>query len=78
MRRLTLRVPDELADRLKRAAAVHEEGVNDYAAKILSATVNPDRPDDEITGLKERLAQANLLLTPERLSTKRSSARALA
>jgi uncharacterized protein (DUF1778 family) len=77
MRRLTLRVPDELAERLKRAAAGRKESVNDYAVEVLSAAVNPDRPGDEITDLKERPAQADLLLLPERLSTKRPSTRAL-
>ena len=78
MRQLTLRVPEELAKRLKMAAADHQDSVNGYAVKVLSAAVDPDLAGDEITGLKERLAQAGLLLTPERLSTKRPSAPALA
>ena len=78
MRRLTLRAPDELAERLKRAAALHGESVNAYAVKTLSAALGPDGASDEIADLKERLAQAGLLLTPERRSAKRPSARALA
>lgn len=78
MRQLTLRVPEELAERLKVAATDHQDSVNGYAVKVLSAAVDPDLAGDEITGLKERLAQAGLLLTPERLSAKRPSARALA
>jgi HicB family len=77
MRQLTLRVPEELAERLKGAARDHEESVNGYAVKVLSAAVDPDLASDEITGLKERLARAGLLLTPKRLPTKRPSARAL-
>jgi hypothetical protein len=78
MRQLTLRVPEELAERLKGAARDHEESVNGYAVKVLSAAVDPDFAGDEITGLKERLGQAGLLLKPERLPpTKRPSARAL-
>jgi|SRR5271154_764500 len=77
MRQLTLRVPEELAERLKVAAGDHEDSVNGYAVKVLSAAVNPDLASDEITGLKERLAQAGLLLTPERIPTKPPSARAL-
>lgn len=76
MRQLTLRVPEELAERLKVAASDHEDSVNGYAVKVLSAAVDPDLAGDEITGLKERLAQAGLLLTPERVPTKRPSARA--
>jgi plasmid stability protein len=78
MRQLTLRVPEELAERLKVVAVDHQDSVNGYAVKVLSAAVDPDLAGDEITGLKERLAQAGLLLTPERLSAKRPSARALA
>jgi predicted transcriptional regulator len=77
MRQLTLRVPDELVERLKGAASDREDSVNGYAVKVLSAAVDPDLASDEITGLKERLAQAGLLLTPERIPSKRLSARAL-
>jgi uncharacterized protein (DUF1778 family) len=77
MRQLTLRVPEELAERLKGAAHDHDESVNGYVVKVLSAAVDPDLAGDEVTGLKERLARAGLLLTPERLPTKRPSARAL-
>jgi uncharacterized protein (DUF1778 family) len=77
MRQLTLRVPEELAERLKGAARDRKESVNGYAVKVLSAAVDPCRASDEITGLKARLAQAGLLLTPERLPTKRPSARSL-
>jgi len=77
MRQLTLRVPDELAEKLKLAASQHEGSVNGYAVKVLSAAVDPDLAGDEITGLKERLAQAGLLLTPERITTKPPSTQAL-
>jgi uncharacterized protein (DUF1778 family) len=77
MRQMTLRVPEELAERLKGAARDREESVNGYAVKVLSAAVDPDLAGDEITGLRERLARAGLLLTPEHLSAKRPSARAL-
>jgi uncharacterized protein (DUF1778 family) len=78
VRQLTLRVPEELAKRLKLAATDRQDSVNGYAVKVLSAAVDPDLAGDEITGLKERLAQAGLLLTPERLSAKPPSERALA
>jgi hypothetical protein len=70
-------VPQELAEQLKGAARDREESVNGYAVKVLSAAVDPDLAGDEITGLKERLARAGLLLTPERLPTKRPSTRTL-
>ncbi len=77
MRQLTLRVPEVLAERLKVAASDHEDSVNGYAVKVLSAAVNPDLAADEITGLRERLTQAGLLLTPERMSTQPPSPEAL-
>jgi hypothetical protein len=77
MRQLTLRVPEELAEQLKGAARDRKESVNGYAVKVLSAAVDPDLAGDEITGLRERLARAGLLLTPEPLPTKRRSTPAL-
>jgi hypothetical protein len=77
MRQLTLRVPEELAERLKGAARDREESVNGYAVKVLSAAVDPDFAGDEITGLRERLARAGLLLTPDRIQRRRPSGRAL-
>jgi hypothetical protein len=77
MHQLTLRVPEELAEQLKGAARDREESVNGYAVKVLSAAVDPDLAGDEVAGLKERLARAGLLLTPERLTGKKRSAQAL-
>jgi uncharacterized protein (DUF1778 family) len=77
VRQLTLRVPEELAERLKGAARDREESVNGYAVKVLSAAVDPDLAGNEVTGLKDRLALAGLLLTPERLPRSRPSARSL-
>jgi hypothetical protein len=73
MRQLTLRVPEELAERLKGAARDHDDSVNGYAIKVLSAAVDPDLAGDELTGLRERLARAGLLLTPEPLPHGRPS-----
>jgi hypothetical protein len=66
---LTLRVPEELAERLKGAAHDREESVDGYAVKVLSAAAYPDLAGDEITGSREHLGQAGLLLSPERLPT---------
>ncbi len=77
MRQLTLRVPEELAERLKRVARDREESVNGYAVKVLSAAVDPDLAGDEVTALRERLGRAGLLLSPERIPAQRPSARAL-
>lgn len=77
MRQLTLRVPDALAEQLKGVARERDESVNGYAVNVLSAAVDPDFAADETTGLRERLARAGLLLTPERLPGARPSPQAL-
>ena len=77
MRQLTLRVPDTLAEQLKGAARDRDASVNSYAVNVLSAAVDPDFAGDEATGLRERLARADLLLTPERLPGIRPSPQAL-
>lgn len=77
MRQLTLRVPDALAEQLKGAARDREESVNGYAVNVLSAAVDPDFAADEVTGLRERLARAGLLLTPRRVGGARPSTQAL-
>ena len=77
MRQLTLRVPDTLAEQLKGAARDREESVNGYAVNVLTAAVDPDFAADETTALRERLARAGLLLTPERLSGTHPSPQAL-
>lgn len=61
MRQVTLRLPDELTERLKRAAAEQERSVNAYAAAVLAAAVDPDLAGDEAARVRERLAQAGLL-----------------
>src|ERR1700759_3090296 len=77
MHQLTLRVPEELAEQLKGAARDRQDSVNGYAVKVLSAAVDPELAGDEIASLKERLARAGLLRTPERLTTEKPSAQAL-
>ncbi len=68
MRQLTLRVPDELAEDLKAAAAQHGESVNALAVKGLTALVDPDAAGEGIERLRERLRRAGLLAEwkPER------------
>lgn len=78
MRQLTLRVPDELARRLKEAAAGGGRSVNSYATAVLSAAVDPDLAGDEATRLRERLARAGLLAPAGAESRRRPSKRAAA
>jgi len=61
MHQLTLRLPDEIAHRLKQAAGEAERSVNSYATAVLSAAVDPELAGDESARLRERLARAGLL-----------------
>ena len=65
MRQLTLRVPDQLADRLKGAAERQGRSANSLASAVLEAALDPDLAGDEAVRLRERLAAAGLLFTPE-------------
>lgn len=61
MRQVTLRLPDDLADRLKEAAQAQERSVNGYATAVLAAAVDPELAGDEAARVRERLARAGLL-----------------
>ena len=58
---LTLRVPPEVADRLRSAADERGESLNAYATAVLHAAVDPDLAGSELDRLRERLARAGLL-----------------
>lgn len=68
MHQLTLRISDDLADRLKHAAAGRGDSVNAYATSVLGAAVDPELAGDEIERVRERLGRAGLLAlrTPSR------------
>jgi hypothetical protein len=63
MTQLTLRVPDELVERVKVAANERGESVNRWATAVLSAAVDPTFAGDGAQALRERLARAGLLIT---------------
>lgn len=65
MRQISLRVPDQLADDLKRAAADREASLNSFATAALRAAVDPDFSGDEAERLRGRLRRAGLLWEPE-------------
>jgi plasmid stability protein len=62
MAQVTLRIPDELLDRLKQVCAAQGRSLNNWAAAVLSAAVDPDLAGDEAQRTRERLARAGLLL----------------
>lgn len=61
VRQVTLRLPDELVERLKEAARAQERSVNGYATAVLAAAVDPELAGDEAARVRERLARAGLL-----------------
>jgi plasmid stability protein len=62
MHQLTLRIPEELGERLKRAAASQGRSVNSFATAVLGAAVDPELGGDETVRVRERLARAGLLV----------------
>jgi plasmid stability protein len=58
---LTIRVPPELADRLRSTAAQRGESLNAYATAVLGAAVDPELAGTELERVRERLARAGLL-----------------
>lgn len=61
MKQLSLRVPESLAEALRRGATGRGESVNSYATAVLGAALDPDLGGDEAERLRERLARAGLL-----------------
>ena len=61
MTQVTLRVPDELAQRLKKAAAEEGRSLNAWATGVLAAMVDPDFASTDTERARERLRRAGLL-----------------
>lgn len=78
MRQLTLRIDEQLALRLKRAAFERGESVNSYAGAVLGAAVDPQFAGSDAERLRERLARAGLLAVEKQTDQRRPSAAALA
>ncbi len=65
MKQISLRLPDQLADSLKREAADRGTSVNSFAATALQVAVDPEFSGDEAERLRGRLRRAGLLWTPD-------------
>lgn len=65
MAQLTLRLPDSLADDLRRAATERGQSVNAWATAVLRAAVDPDLAGDDAERTRERLQRAGLLIEVE-------------
>jgi hypothetical protein len=58
---ITLRVPPQLAERLRSAAGERGESLNAYAMAVLGAAVDPELAGTELERVRERLGRAGLL-----------------
>lgn len=65
MKQISLRVPERLADELRREAADRDTSVNSFATMVLRAAVDPDFSGDQAERLRARLRLAGLLWEPE-------------
>jgi hypothetical protein len=61
MAQVTWRAPDELIERVKRAAADRGRSLNDYVSSVLDAATDPALAGDEAAVMRERLQRAGLL-----------------
>jgi|SRR4029453_11160284 hypothetical protein len=73
MPQLTLRLPDDLVDRLRAAARARRQSVNGLATAVLGAAVDPAYAGDEAQALRERLERAGLLMISARSRRPRPS-----
>jgi hypothetical protein len=64
MAQMTWRAKDELYQRVRRAAEQQGRSVNDYVTTVLDVATNPDTAGTESERLRERLANAGLLVPP--------------
>ena len=62
MGQMTWRAPDELLERVRHAAGIQDRSLNDYVSAVLNAATDPALADSEFAGLRQRLAQADLLV----------------
>jgi hypothetical protein len=65
MANLTVRLPDQLLDEVKRNAALLELSLNGWALMVIRAAVDPENASDEVSRTRERLRRAGLLMVPE-------------
>jgi len=65
MKQINLRLPDQVAEDLRREAAARGTSVNRLASDGLRALVDPEYTGDEAERARARLRRAGLLAEPE-------------
>ena len=61
MAQVTWRAPEELVERVRRAAAQRSSSINEFVTRVLDAATDPELTDDESLRIRERLSAAGLL-----------------
>ncbi len=61
---MTVRLDDELLDRVRHAASRQGRSMNEYVGSVLDAATDPDLAGSEAEQLRERLDRAGLLAPP--------------
>ena len=61
MAQVTWRAPEELVERVRRAARQRGDSINEFVTRVLDAATDPELTDDESLRIRERLAAAGLL-----------------
>ncbi|GAA5167241.1 hypothetical protein GCM10023321_59680 [Pseudonocardia eucalypti] len=64
MAQVTWRLPDELMERVRAAAAAADRSVNEYLTRLAEAATDPDLAGDDAARTRERLTRAGLLVPP--------------
>lgn len=70
---MTWRTSDELLDRVRRQAQERGRSLNDWVTAVLSAASDPSLAGDEAQQVRERLARAGLLESPDAAPRRRPS-----
>lgn len=70
MTQISLRLSDDLAQRVRQHAARAGSSVNAWITLVLGAAVDPELAGDEVERTRERLVRAGLLASPGRRSTR--------
>lgn len=70
MTQITWRAPDELVERVRQVASRKGYSLNEYLSRLARAATDPSLEGDAVERLRERLAQAGLLVETEQRHTR--------
>ena len=78
MAQVSWRAPDELVERVRRAAGRAGTSVNSWISHVLDAATDPELSGSEADRVRERLARAGLLAEPSSVRVTRPDPQELA